>query len=471
MGTFEKKSDVLNKISALKSVNDTEPKLKKENNSKSLKAKKNKTIEFIKDLIDILVGVEEFKEELVRFLTYQTVAIEGAVKTGLKSILKNKFSCSVDAILPDFLVDGTGTGFNVAVKQVDFFSILKVDPNSVGGKLIYSSISQDLNVYLYDVLQGNVGTWKNLIIVSYQQQGIVDGKMKTNVFNVKIDSSWSGKTVNDFINAFLDAIIILNLTNFVNKVFDMTFGSISNLLKFNKNTVSAEVELDILIEKIIDSSETIEIDNSYFDFTKDEIDLFNEKVEERVTGKKILKECDFVSSSIDVNDLVDLTDQLNAASTLIEIKDILTNKFDTLSNQATDNVGSENRAFGKNNFFKTFLLGIVKALANLLFAPKVMIMIITYFKILSNNIGFSTFGDFLRDNKQLIMDLVKKVLLPIIIKFLMKILIKHLTKLVTKETIEKNKEKIKNQAAIIKSLLGINNELLDSSINTALNTL
>jgi uncharacterized membrane protein YvlD (DUF360 family) len=460
MGTFEQKSDVLNQIAALKSVNTDFPKLKKNKSLKSLNAKKKQTIEFIKDVIDILVGIEEFKDELVRFLTYQSPAIEGALKLGLKSILKSKFSCSTDATIPSFLIDGFGTGFNIAVKQVDFFSILKVDPNSVGGKLIYGSISQDLNAYLYDVLQGNVGTWKNLIIVSYQQQGIVDGKMKTNVFNVKIDSSWNGRTVNDFINAFLDAIIILTIPVFINKVFDMTYGSVSNLLKFNKKTVSADVELEILVQKIIDFTETVEINDSYFDFTKDEIDFFEERVEERVSGKKILKECDFVSSSIDVNDIVDLNEQLNNASTLIEIKDIITNKFNTLANQATDNVGDENKAFGKNNFFKGFLLGIVKALANLLFAPKTMMLIIGYFKIVSNTIGFTTFGEFLRENRQLIIDLVKKVLLPIVIKFLMKILTKHLTKLVEKELVEKNKEKIKNQITIIKSLLGISNETL-----------
>lgn len=455
MGTFEKKSDVLNKISALKSINTGFPKLKKNKKLQSLNAKKNKTIKFIKDLIDILVGIKEFKEELVRFLTYQSPIIEGTIKTGLKELLKSKFSCSVDAVIPDFLIDGVGIGFNIAVKQVDFFSILKVDPNSVGGKLIYGAIQQDLNAYLYDVLQGNVGSWKNLIVVSYQQQGVVDGQMKTNVFNVKIDSSWNGRTVNDFINAFLDGIVILNLATFVNKVFDGIFGSISSLLRFNKNTVSAEVELDILIEKIVDLTDTVEIDNSYFDFTKDEIDYFNERVEEKVTGKRILKECDFVSSSIDVNDLIDLSEQLESASTLIEIKDIITNKFDTLSNQATENVSDENKDFGKSNFFNDFLLGILKALANLVFAPKVMMMIISYFKIVNNTIGFKTFGDFLRENRQFIIDLVRKILLPIVIRFLMKILMKHLTKLVTEELKEKVKEKIKNQIATIKSLLNI----------------
>jgi hypothetical protein len=84
-----------------------------------------------------------------------------------------------------------------------------------------------------------------------------------------------------------------------------------------------------------------------------------------------------------------------------------------------------------------------------------MMMIISYFKIVNNTIGFKTFGDFLKENRQFIVDLVRKILLPIVIRFLMKILMKHLTKLVTEELKEKVKEKIKNQIATIKSLLNI----------------
>lgn len=457
MSIFDKKLNILNEISALKSINIDFPKLKK---GKSLPSLNNKgdTIAFVKDLIDILIGAEEFKTELIRFLTYQTAAIEGALKLALKQLLKSKFSCSIDAKIPDFLLDSLGNGFNVAVKQVDFFSILKVDPNSTAGGLIYGAVDQDLNAYLYNVLQGNSGSWKNLLVVTYQTQGVVDGQMKANVFNVKIHSSWIGKTVNDFINAFLDAVIIFTLPVFINKVFDIMFGSIANLLKRNKNSVSPEVELDILVQKIIDLPDSV-IDNSYFNFTPDDIDFFNEKVEERVAGRSILKDCNYAESSININDLFNLNDSLNGTSTLIEIRDILENKFTIFAKQATDNLGDENKPLGKTDFFKKFLLGIVKALANILFAPKIMMLFVTYFKVVSNTIGFKDFKGFLEENREIIIELVKKVLIPIILKFLLKILVKHLTELVVKETIEKNLEKIKNYKRQIQSLLGFSSEI------------
>jgi|LauGreSBDMM110SN_4_FD.fasta_scaffold05402_4 hypothetical protein len=455
MNYLDKKNDVLNKIAALKSINTDFPKLKK---GKSLPSFKNKAdvIQFIKDLIDIIVGVEEFKDELVSYLTYLSPVIETNLKDGLKVLLKSKFSCSIDAKIPDFLLEGTGIGFNVAVSQVDFSKILKVNPETAAGTLIYGSIPQDLNAYLYSVLQGNSGNWKNLIKVTYLPQGLVDGKMKTHVFNVKIDSTWNNRTVNDFINKFLDSVIIFTLPVFITRIFEIIYGTASKLLKRNRDSVSADVELEIFVQKIIDLPDT-EINNSYFEFSKDEIDYFNERLEEKISGSIILKECNFVSSTISVDQLLDLANQLSTTTNFVEIKEILENKLTILSEEATDGLDESNKPIGKKTFFNKFLIGLLKALVNLLFAPKMMMMIVTYFKVVSNTIGFTNFKEFLNENRQFIIDLVKKVVIPIVIKFLMKILIKHLSKLVAKEAQEKILEKIKNQKIQIQSLLGLNN--------------
>lgn len=457
MSVYDKKLDILNKISALKSVNTDFPKL---TFGKSLSSLNNKgdSISFVKDLIDTLVGAEEFKADLVRFLTYQTEGIEATIKFGLKQLLKSKFSCSIDATIPDSFIDGIGIGFNVGVKQIDFFNILKVNPETAAGSLIYGAVQQDLNAYLYNILQGNNGTWKNLIVVTYLQQGLVEGVMKTNVFNVKIDSSWQGKTVNDFINAFLDAVTIFTLPTLVSKVFDLIYGTLTNWLRFNKNNTSEEVEFDILIQKIIDLTDTT-IDNSYFEFTPDEIDYFNEKLNDKVSGFRILKDCNFAESNIDIADLFDLNDNITPDSTLIEIKEVLENKFTIFAEQATNNLDDANKPNAKKNFFKDFLLGIVKALANLVFAPKIMMMFVIYFKVISNSIGFKTFKEFLIENREFIIGLVKDVIIPILIKFLLNVLIKHLTELVAKELIEKNLEKVKNYRRQIQSLLGFSQEV------------
>jgi hypothetical protein len=170
-----------------------------------------------------------------------------------------------------------------------------------------------------------------------------------------------------------------------------------------------------------------------------------------------LKECNFVSSTVSVDQLLDLANQLSTTTNFVEIKEILENKLTILSDEGTDNLDESNKPIGRKTFFSKFLIGLLKALVNLLFAPKMMMMIVTYFKVVSNTIGFATFKEFLNQNRQLIIDLVKKVIIPIVVKFLMKILIKHLSKLVAKETQEKVLEKIKNNKRQIQSLLGLNN--------------
>lgn len=402
MSIFDSKLNLLNEIAALRSLNSF-PKLKTGNSLGTLNNSGN-ALNFLIDLIKTLVGFEQIKEELIRFLTYQTNSIEATIKLVLKQILKSKFSCSIDALIPnEFITDG----FNVAIKQIDFFNILKVNPETIGGQLIYGNIQQDLNAYLYDILQNNTGSWKNLITVTYLQQGIVDGNMHSNVLNVKINPSWGGKTVNDFINTFIEKVIIFTLPQLVNKIFDLTFGSIGNLIGKSANTVSDEVKFNVLIEKII-SLPDIQIDDSYYEFSKDDLNFISEQVNQLVNGVKVLKDCGFVTSSVNPDDLSDMNNQLNATSELIEIRQILINQISIFAEQATDNLDELSKPYGKLNFFENLLKGVIKALANIIFAPKIMLFFVTYFKIVSNTIGFKNFEDFFSENQQFIVDLVRK---------------------------------------------------------------
>jgi hypothetical protein len=457
MSIFDGKLNLLNEIAALRSLNTGFPELNLGNSFPSLDNTGN-ALNFLIDLIKNLIGFEQLKEELIRFLTYQTNSIEASIKSALKAILKSKFSCSIDATIPDFLIDGLGAGFNVGVKQIDFFDILKVDPETVAGELIYGNIDQDLNAYLYAVLQGNSGSWKDLIVVTYLQSAVVEGEMRSNVFNVKIHSSWTGKTVNDFINNFIDKVIIFTIPNLVNKIFDLTFGTISSALGKKSNQISNEVTLDLLVEKIISLPDRV-IDDSYYSFSNEDIDYFNRRVSELTSGYRIVSDCGDAESRIQIADLIDTNTQLVEASTLIEIRDILTNQLTILSNQATDGLSEENRRFGIWIFFETLIKGIIKALANVLFAPKLMMMFVTYFKVVSNSIGFKTFEDFLLENRQTVIDMVRKAILPLINNFLLKLVIQYLTELIIADKLAKGAEVIKQTKMVTLSLLPIPEEL------------
>lgn len=459
MSLFDQKNSLLNEVSALKSLNTGFPNLDLSSSFPSLNNKSNAT-DFLLDLIKSLIGFEQIKDELIKFLTYNSATIESTIKKVLKRILKSKFSCSIDALIPSFMIDGLGSGFNVAVQQIDFFDILRVNPTSIGGQLIYGNVDDDLNVFLYNILQGNVGTWKSLLKIEFQQSGLVDGVFKSNVLNIKIDSSWNGRTVNDFINTFIDSLSFFTLSTLINRLFDIIFGTIAAFLNKSPKTIENEVQLEMLVNKIVDLPDTI-IDNSYYNFTPTEIDYFNGRVNERQNGRRILKDCNFVSSSINFDDLVDTNNAINATSNLVEIKNVLDNKFSILAAQATQNLNTNNQNLGSLDFFEQLFKGILQALANIVFAPKIMLMFTTYFKIVSNTIGFTTFEDFLNQNRQFIIEIIRDALLPLIVEFLLKLVIKYVTQLILEDQTSRLIEMAKNQQLQILSLVGIPQNIRD----------
>lgn len=459
MSLFEQKNSILNQVSALKSLNSGFPELDLGNSFPSLNNKSNSS-DFLLDLIKTLVGFEQIKDELIKFLTYNSAFIESTIKRILKGILKNKFSCSVDALIPSYLIDGLGVGFNVTVSQVDFFDIFKVDPTSIGGRLIYGDINSDLNTFLHGILQGNTGTWKSLLKIEFLQSGIVDGISKSNVFNVKIDSSWTGKTVNDFINAFLGSLTLFTLPQLVNRLFDIVFGTIAAFIGKSPKTIESEIQLEILVNKVVDLPDTI-IDNSYFEFSKDDINYLNRRTEERVNGRRVLKDCNFVSSSINIDDLIDTNDALEKSPTLVDIKKTLDNRFSVLAAQATQNLDSGSQSFGSLDFFEQLFKAIIQALVSVIVAPKVMFMFVTYFKIVSNIIGFNNFTEFLEQNRQFLIEIIRDAILPLILEFLLKLVIKYITQLILEDQVGRLIEMAKNQQLQILSLVGIPQNIRD----------
>jgi hypothetical protein len=453
MSLFDQKSSLLNQVSALKSLNNGFPELDFGSSFPSLNNKANAT-DFLLDLLKTVVGFEQIKEELIRFLTYNTATIEANIKKVLKRIMKSKFSCSIDALIPASLIDGSGVGFNVAVSQIDFFEILKVNPTSVAGQMIYGNIDQDLNKFLHGILQGNNGTWKSLLVVTFQQQGIVDGVLKSNVFNVKIDSSWTGKTVNSFINTFVDSIVLFTLPTLINNIFDTIFGTIAAFLNKSPQTIQAEVQLQTLVNKVVDLPDTI-IDDSYFTFTADDLDYINQRIDERSNGRRVLKDCNYISSFVNFDDLYDTHVALQATSSLVEIKTTLDNRFSVLSAQATQNLDPANQKYGNLDFFEQLFKGILQALANIVFAPKIMFLFVTYFKIVSNTIGFIGFDDFLQQNTQFIIEIIRDALLPLLVEFLLKLVIKYVTQLILEDQVGRSLEMVKNQQLQILSLVGV----------------
>lgn len=457
MPIFQLKKELLDQIAALRSLNSGFPTFQLNNSFPSLNNSAN-AIDFLLDLLKQLVGYEELKEQLIRYLTYQVQPIEGTLKKALKLLLRKYFSCSTDALIPDDYLEGLGSGFNITLSQIDFFEILKVDPSSEIGSLIYGANSNDLNTFLYNVIQGITSNWNNLIVVEYSLQGIVDGIVKSNILNIKIDASWIGKTVNDFINEFIDKVIILTLPTFINKLFDLIFGSLSAALGKSKSAFENEAQLEILINKIVNLPD-ITIDDSYFEFSKEEVADFNRRVNERSNGRKILTDCGNVNSSISLDDITNTYNLLGETSTLVELQTILSQQFNILSADATSQLPFADQNYGKLSFFEELFKGIIQVLANLVFSPKVMFLFTIYFKVVTNTIGFFNFEEFLINNRKFVIEIIKDTILPLVVNFLFKLVLDRVRKLVLEEQVARRLEMINNQQRQILSLLGISSEI------------
>lgn len=450
------KQTLISEIEALKILNNGFPTLILGNSMPSINNDEN-ILDFLIDLLKSIAGFEQIKAETINFLTYQINPFEATLKILLKNLLKKYFSCSIDAIIPETLITD---GINISIGQIDFFDMFKTAPDSSVGKMIYGSDQQDLNTFIYNTIQddGELNNWKNIFNLKFLTSGIVAGEQKNNILNLTIDSSYSGKTVNTWVNNFIDSVAILTLPLLINRIFDNIFGIISLRIGKSFEKLEEEEELNLLIEKIIDLPDRI-IDNSYFNFTPDELDIINQFTKQKFQGIKILTTCNFVESTVDFQTLSNLDTDLTNSSTLIEIKTLLDNTFSILENQATENVNENDKKLSVLDFYSAFFRGIIKGIINILLSPKILFLFVSYFRIVNLTVGFRDLKDFIIEHREFFIEIVRNVVLPLIIDFLTNLILKLIKKLIIEDNLNKQKENLKNYQLQLYSLLGIPNRV------------
>lgn len=452
MPIVDLKRTLINEIEALKILNNGFPTLSLGNSIPSISNREN-AFDFLVDLIKSITGFEQVKAETINFLTYQINPLEASLKILLKNLLKKYFSCSIDAIIPENLIND---GINIAISQIDFFDLFKTDPTSPVGKLLYGSTQQDLNTFIFDAIQdqGDISNWKDIFNLQFVQTAIVAGEQKNNVLNLKIDSSYSGERVNTWVNDFIDSIGILSLPLLINRIFDNLFGIISLRVGKSFEKLKEEAEIDVLLEKIIDLPDRI-VDDSYYEFTRGENEFINELTKNKNKGVRILTTCNFEESTVDFQTVANLDEEINNASTLNEIKTLLDNKFTILENQATENVNPIDRPLGILEFYSTFFRGIIKGIVNILLSPKIIFLFVTYFRIVNLTVGFRNLQDFIAEHREFFIEIVRNIVLPIIINFLTDLVLKLVKKLIIDDNINKQRENLRNYQLQLFSLLGI----------------
>ena len=466
MSVLDKKRKVFGGVAAARTLTEGMPKLKLSSSFPSVN-NKGDSITFLTDLIKSLIGYAALVKAVVDILTHSIEEIEVEIKKALKTELKSIVSCGVDPSLPAF-IKTAGSGIVIEVKKVDFLDLLKTDPNSVSGKLLYDDVtpvltdSTDFNTFLYGVIQGDgtTYTWKNILDITFVS---LDGTgvNPNNSLIIKANPSYNSKTLNDLNNNFVDSLKLFNTTSLVNKIIDTIFGSISFSLKKTRKQLEAEGKINAVVDKMVNANTTETVDDTYFTFDNDEISHIQSQADDRKRGIIKLKTSKNVNASVPESTLTSFNSEMGTAVTTQQKKDVLTSNLDKMADENTKNSSNPvDKQSIKLNFIQLIINTLIKSIVGVILSPKVVMIFLINFKIVYGPTAtFTDAIDFIKKNKQLINNIIKKIA-KMIIKLLLAIALKRIAELVGQAQLKKQIDKAKNKVVQLLSLVGVPQEAI-----------
>jgi len=361
MGFIKDKSDLFSEVAVIRSIEENFPELNKSISSfESVKSKNGNLIPFMLDLLKELAG-EEVKESFNKILE-RTDSIEAEMKEEIiKEVLKTTNNNSFT------LSNSTEPILKTKIENIDLSGNLKINPNEELGKYYYGkdALAQSQNLttvtstsysvsadappadftrFLYNVKETGSGNWKDLLLFTYESEGT-----ENEVLTVNLSNSLNGSNFESFVRKFMDSIKLLDLSLIVTTILDILFGAISSLSEAGSEWLNTQLKLSKTVNKIIDKEslsnedEFVTYDNSFFDFSKSELDEIDGKLNGIINGVNLVDlGCGFGENFIDLDDLEESIDKLNDIRPSY-VKSSLTEFTNKLIKNSTVGVGDNNR--------------------------------------------------------------------------------------------------------------------------------
>ena len=470
MGVVDKKRKLLSKIAAVKALANV--KKDKVNSSYSSINNKLNSTSFLVDLTKTLVGAKALKDYIIDTISYKLPEIEEAIKEGLKLELKKLCSCNINPSIPDWLKHPSkgGTGVNLRVTEIDFFDIMKVNPISFEGRLIYTDNkngvnSKDFNTYLYSTIHDNpniatqwgnsVGN-SNIIETTFIPDGTLAG-IPNNTIKCTASVDYSDKKLSDFNNDFIDSLSLFgnpdskSSSKMISSIMEELFGSISSITNKSKKQLISEIGFKKVLDSVLDS-ETDKVDDSVFKFDKSTLAKIDRESNDRKKGVRELKTDVIAKVSVGTVIISDSMTAINATKTKVdevsEIKNTLNNAAKAQTNSITNQADKETV---KTNFFVEIIKKLQRIVMSSIMGPEfITIFAINYKIVHGQNSGYDDPIDFVKKNRTLVKS-IGKVILNILLNLLLNLVLSYIAKLLKEKFIDDKIEKAKNHVSVLLS--------------------
>ena len=374
----------------------------------------------------------------------------------------------------------------IRVKAIDLQNLLREDPTSDIGKIVYEKDGVQffnypfaMNKELYNRIQNinqpfSVATGQSykgksgqeLFDITYVESyfdTILLQTIQGSFFKIDLKNRVSINKITEFLKDYYSTITFIEYKNFFANLMNQLCGAISiergdgkiDLGDFQKVLLILQRVLGLCFDKTkeIDVSgsaklsESDSIDESFFEFTEIDLRIIDQTISDIKLGVVEFEECDTVKLPVNTGDILTAINNLNFEG------DDNNNAIDQSSN-ITD-VLTENPGWFplKINIDLSFLKEFPKAVVMTLLSPKVLLPLFIAIKALGENVDnqINSFMDFVKQFKSFIVNLTSKIS-ALFIEILVDIIKKDIKNLIRSIISDITNEKLRLRLEVIRSL-------------------
>lgn len=384
----------------------------------------------------------------------------------------------------------------IRVKSVDLTNLLKDDPSSDTGKLLYEpndiqfyNYPFSMNRELYDLIQNiNIpfsttagATYKGksgqeLFDITYVESytdPVTTQTIQGNFFKIDLKNRTNNvNKITEFLKDYYSTIKILDYKSFYGNLMNLLCGAISIKRGDGKLDLAGLQQVLLILQRILglcfDKTKEIDvtgnakvsegdsIDESFFEFTEIDLRIIDQTVSDIKLGVVEFEECDTVKLPVNTDDVLTAINDLNF------VGDDNNNTIDKAS-ELTDALTKNPGWFPLEvNIDLSFLKEFPKALLITILSPKVLLPLFIALKSLGDDVDnkINSFLDFMKNFKSFIIDLTSKIS-ALFIKILVEIIKKDIKNLISSIISDISNEKLRLRLEVIKSLTEVITTILN----------
>jgi hypothetical protein len=366
-------------------------------------------------------------------------------------------------------------GINIEVKQIDFQDMFSIHPDSEAGKFIYGG-NEDMNRFLFNVINEGSASWKDIATFKFVTEGSnvgynetedtansqnEKGKQNTdkrnNVINMKINPSYQGRQLIDFVNDYINSqspIIVSSKT--IPNVMDLKYGLTSRLGNLSITSIRKKAEFNAAVKQLFDEgveNPDIKIDNSFTTFDKEQKDAIDRNTNEMYTGEFDSSNCCCGKSTINDDTLISFNERIEKATNDEERITIIDGGLTQIANESVSGFEPEERNKGYIEFFIDFLQNLSTVIVSMVLSPKINILVVMLYYMVNKKARFFNVKDFLKSIICVVRDIMLGILKKLIFGLLLPQLIDELTDIVKCAIKQKISRKVDEEKKSLESLL------------------